>query len=98
MSINQMNAQIKLSAFWKASTDSRHHFAGYFPKRDPNARPSRSNDKRCIPEKGKSSLTQSTFINDGIETWNKAPNNIKQCQTFYTAKKEIKKFVLTLPV
>ena len=98
LSINQMNAQIKLSEFWKASNDSKHPFAVYFPRRETNARASRSYEKGCKPELGKSNPTQSTFINDGIKAWNKAPISIKQCKSFYSAKKEIRKFVSTLPI
>ena len=57
------------------------------------ARVSRSYEKGCIPELGKSNLTQSTFINDGIKAWNKASTCIKQCKSFYSANKEISKLV-----
>ena len=45
-----------------------------------------------------SDALKSTFINDGIKAWNLAPDAIKNCNSLFSAKKEIKKFVMTLPV
>ena len=39
-----------------------------------------------------------TFINDAARLWNLAPRAIKECKSLFTVKKEIKKFVLTLPL
>ena len=39
-----------------------------------------------------------TFINDGIKAWNKAPDAIKNCNSLFSAKREIKKFVKTLQI
>ena len=42
--------------------------------------------------------TLNTFIGDSTRLWNKAPEAIKNTKTLNTAKAEIKKFVLTLPI
>ena len=42
--------------------------------------------------------SQATFLNDAIKIWNTAPINIKNCKTLAAAKKEIRKFVTTLPI
>ena len=42
--------------------------------------------------------TPNTFIGDATRLWNKAPPEIKTAKTITAAKKEIKKFVMTLPV
>ena len=47
---------------------------------------------------GRSKLTQSTCISDSIKLWNVAPSAITESTTLYKAKKEIKKFVRTLPI
>ena len=39
-----------------------------------------------------------TFVCDGIKAWNKAPVVIKSCNNIYALKKEVKKFVKTLPI
>ena len=44
-----------------------------------------------LVEKGKSTLSQATFLNDASKIWNSALDVIKNCQTIWTAKKEIKK-------
>ena len=41
---------------------------------------------------------KATFINDGAKAWKTIPANIKNCESLYMAKKEIKKFVKTLPL
>ena len=41
---------------------------------------------------------QSTFYSDAARLWNRAPDVIKNIKTLFSAKKEIKKFVLTLPI
>ena len=43
-------------------------------------------------------IKQSAFANDAAKTWNNAPNAIKLNKTMSGAKREIKKFVLTLPI
>ena len=48
--------------------------------------------------KGHTQNNQSTFINDASRLWNNAPSTIKQCKTIYSAKTEIKKFVMSLPL
>ena len=42
--------------------------------------------------------SQTTFVNDAIKIWNAAPITIKNSKTLAIAKKEIRKFVTTLPI
>ena len=51
-----------------------------------------------LVKQGNSNLAKQTFKNDSARGWNKAPLSIKICSSIYSAKKEIKKFVKTLPV
>ena len=60
--------------------------------------PSRATSRGDIIFKGKTELRQSSFVNDAAKNWNSAPNNIKQSKSLSCAKREIKKFVLTLPI
>ena len=48
--------------------------------------------------KGSTVKSQTTFLNDASKIWNKAPLSIKSCETLYTAKKEIKKYITQLPL
>ena len=47
---------------------------------------------------GKSLKLQSTFHSDAENLWNKAPDAIKNSKTLHSAKREIKKFIITLPI
>ena len=51
-----------------------------------------------LMEDGAITLAQNTFYNDATKTWNLAPLAVKTCKTIWSAKKEIKKFMKTLPV
>ena len=42
--------------------------------------------------------SQATFLNDAFKIWNAAPIEIKQSGTLAIAKKEIRKFIATLPI
>ena len=42
--------------------------------------------------------SQATFLNDAFKLWNAASNEIKNSKSLAIAKKEIKKFVKTLPI
>ena len=41
---------------------------------------------------------QSTFYSDAAGMWNMALDSVKNSKTLYSAKREIKKFILTLPI
>ena len=47
---------------------------------------------------GKSDLCNASFILDASKNWNLAPQAIKNSSSISMAKKEIKKFVITLPI
>ena len=49
-------------------------------------------------EEGSSKLTINSFVGDAIRLWNNAPEEIKKTKSIYSAKLEIKKIVMTLPI
>ena len=57
----------------------------------------RSNNQVHLKTTGNSKMQMSTFYNDAACLCNQAPNNLKTCTSIYSAKKEIKKFIKTLP-
>ena len=59
---------------------------------------SRASSRGDLVIKGKTELRQSAFVNDAAKTWNNAPNAIKLNKSLSGAKREIKQFVLTLPI
>ena len=95
ISVNQMNAQIKLSEVWK--------FENYPLKiekvnHDNNLCKTRSILKGDLKEFGKSDIVHSTFLSDASQIWNACPIEIKNCSSLWSAKKLIRKFVETLPI
>ena len=98
LSVNQMNAQIKLSEMWKATNDEDHSFKISKRVPDQESRAMRSISNEVISVLSFSDLSKQTFINDGIKAWNKAPLSIKSCKTYASVKIEIKKFVKTIPI
>ena len=58
----------------------------------------RSIQKENLLVVGKSQKLQSTFYSDAASLWNKAPDSIKNAKSLFTVKKEIKKFILYLPI
>ena len=51
---------------------------------------SRAKTGGCFPELGPTEAIKSSFFNDAIQIWNKAPKEIKECESKQTAKNEIK--------
>ena len=86
LSINQLNAQIKLTEIWKAVEDVDHPFKIQVPMINTEAwQQDTSNRKLWL-------ILQKTFINDSIKAWNLAPNDLKIKVNIYGAKVAIKTF------
>ena len=99
LSVNRMNAQIRLSEVWKAINIKNSPLNMSLPSVDSNTRGSRStSDGRLQICKGRSMNSQASFLNDNKKVWNAAPSNIKECTSLFVVKKEIKKFVANLPL
>ena len=98
LSINQINAQIKLSDMWKANNLENYpiKIEKHFPIN--NSATTRASTFGKLIEKGSSRLTKDTQINDATHLWNIAPNEIKLSASVYSAKKAIKEFVKKLPM
>ena len=98
LSVNQINAQMKLSEMWKAVNDEDHPFNIVKRESGPNIRAMRSITNEVLPTQNFSELSKQTFINDGIKAWNVAPLKIKSCSSYAPAKTEIKNFVKFIPI
>ena len=93
LSVNQLNASIKLTELWKAVNNKECPLKISNPVHDNPLRNMRTRNDNALVEKGITNLRQSTFINDGTRLWNLAPEEVTVCATLYMAKKQIKKFV-----
>ena len=85
LSVNQTNAQIKLTDVWKAVHDPNHPLKIERVVHDASSSLTRSVTNGDLKEFGKSDILQSTFLNDTSRVWNNCPNNIldnslKHCQ------------------
>ena len=98
LSVNQINAQIKISEVWKAEHVPNHPLKIEKVNHESSACKTRSVTNGDLKEFGKSNIVQSTFISDASRVWNICPDEIKNSDTFWKAKKAIKSFVKTLPI
>ena len=98
LSVNQINAQVKLTEMWKASNLDNYPTKLFKKEINDDNRLTRSTVRGDIVLQGKSDLCNASFILDASKNWNLAPQAIKNSPSISMAKKEIKKFVITLPI
>ena len=98
LSVNQLNAQIKLTEIWKAVNNENHPISVKKSTLIQGERELRSKFDGKLIESGFSNLAKDSFLSDAIRLWNKAPDAITKCSSIYSVKKEIKVFVKTLPI
>ena len=98
LSVNQVAAQIKLTELWKAINVPKFPIKVKKQETPTYSRTTRGVTNGKIIEEGSSTLIINSCIGDATRLWNKAPDVIKNSNSIATAKSEIKKFVLTLPI
>ena len=98
LSVNQMNAQIKLQQMWKALNMEDYPLTINQQSVPESGVTTRASLWGKPVEIGTSNLTQSTCTSDAIRVWNKAPKSVTECLTLYQVKKAIKEFVKSLPI
>jgi hypothetical protein len=90
LSVNQMNAQIKLGETWKSM--NMHNYPTEFKNQDQIQL--NTSTRACtnggILEEGHKTLSLKSFKCDSARLWNSAPSTIKNCITLNDAKKEIR--------
>ena len=87
LSVNQINAQVKLLEMWKSTNDGTYPIQCTKQASTLGSRSTRAITRGDLVLTGHSVKTQSTFTYDAAKLWNKAPNNIKNCKTLFSAKK-----------
>ena len=98
MSINQLNAQIKLMEIWKLIKieDYPLQIKTQLPSETVVTTRADANKRPC--EIGVSLLTQNSCISDAIRIWNLAPSSVTNCTSLYQAKKATRLFAKSLPI
>ena len=97
LSINQMNAQVKLLEIWKSMNIDDYPLIIDQQGANEAGVSTRGDYKRKPIEIGKTNLSQKTCISDAIRIWNQAPDSVTNSLTVTQAKNEIKKYVTSLP-
>ena len=98
LSVNQLNAQMKLVEMWKANNCLNYPIKTKKMETNEERSTTRAVSAGKLVEYGTSQKAKSTCYNDGVKVWNRAPNTIKNCKSIWAAKKAIKSFVKTLPL
>ena len=98
ISVNQLNAQIKLTEAWKITYVPGYPISYELKSTNEDERQTRATSANIVPETARTSLSQATFNNDAKKLWNQAPLSIKNCNNITGAKRAIKEFVVTLPI
>ena len=96
-SVNQMNAQCKLLEIWKASNKEGYPFIPRTISRNEYGPNTRACSSGMLVETARTNCSQKTFRHDTLHIWNKAPQEVKDFKSLFSAKKAIKSFVSTLP-
>ena len=83
---------------WKANNMEKFPIKVTKKTTATNARVTRGDSSERLVEFGMTELVRNTCIGDATRLWNKVPPQIKTANTIFAAKKEIKKFVASLPI
>ena len=93
-----MNAQIKLTEMWKSINIKKYPIKTVLLNSQVDGMNTRSRNVGLLKEEKTTYRSQKTFTNDAIHIWNKIPVTIKNSLSLYSAKKEIKAFLASLPI
>ena len=97
ISVNQINAQCKLTEIGKALNTNNYPLKfKECPRSRLHTRSNLAAPRLEITSKSKRSCN--SFMGDCPRLWNAAPLEIKNAKTISSAKNAIKKFIKTLPV
>ena len=100
LSVNRLNAQIKITEVWKAlhCDPKQNAYKNSIPKINPEERALRSHSKGILQIKGHSNEARNSFLNDSKYVWNELPEAITSHQALNPPKLKIKTFVKSLPL
>ena len=98
LSVNQLNAQIKLVEIWKAINVDDYPLKIEQQTRNDERSSTRADTIGRPVEIGKTNLTQKSCVSDAIRLWNIAPMTVTSSMSLARAKIEIQKYVRLLPI
>ena len=97
LSINQLNAQIKILEIWKATNINDYPLKLNKKEIIPGQTNTRSCTQGRLVVPGTIPIMQKTCITDAIRLWNSSPTEVTSATSLSMAKKVTKTFVKTLP-
>ena len=97
-SVNQLNAQIKITEIWKAVHKENYPIEvnKYILGHAERLSGAKTSEKLLVS--GHSDLIKSSIKNDTITLWNNCPDSITKCTSLFSAKKAIKCYTKCLPI
>ena len=98
LSVNQLNAKIKIMEIWKSFNVLRYPLIIDTQRPSPEVINTRAMTSHRPIEETVSTLIDKTCVSDAIKLWLKIPDEIKNCKTKFQLKKLAKEFALSLPV
>ena len=98
LSINQINAQIKIQEIWKAINIKDYPVTVQKHSVQDSMTSTRACTRGKLQESGKSVITQKTCKNDAIKLWNSIPKHVQSCKSLNEIKVHAKIFAKTLPI
>ena len=98
MSVNQLNASIKLLEIWKSQNEEQHPLKIQQQLPPMGGAITRAAERGRPVDMGCSNRLRNTAICHGIRIWNKAPVSVQESKSLYQAKNAIKTFVKSLPI
>ena len=98
LSVNQLNAKVKIQEIWKSINIEDYPLKIKLNEVSMNQTATRAMVKRTPIELGSTTLKSKTCISDAIKIWNIAPVQLHKCTSLYSLKKLTKEFVKTLPI
>ena len=98
LSVNQINAQIKIQEIWKAINikDFPVSIQKHTVKESMSATRACTSGK--LMEGRKSVITHKTCKNDAVKLWNFVPKHVQTCKSLNEIKTHTRIFVKTLPI
>ena len=98
LSINQLNAQVKLLEIWKALNLEDYPLQIKLQSAPPTGMTTRADSKGKAIEIGRSNLSRNSSVSDSIRVWNLAPDSVTGAKSVFIAKRAIKDYVKNLPI
>ena len=98
LSVNQLNAQVKLLEMWKSQNIVDYPLKVGRQEKIENTCTTRASTQGRLIELGRSTTAKGSSTGDAIRIWNMAPKDIKDSRTVYQVKERIKAYAKTLPV